>query len=65
MLTQKRVKSNYGYNYEVQICVMYATELSINNPKNPVKPILIFTEPSKNKFQIIFQNLKSTTMQRE
>lgn len=28
---------------------MYATELSINNPKNPVKPILIFTEPSKNK----------------
>ena len=44
---------------------MYATELSINNPKNPVKPILISQNHQKTKFQIIFQNLKSTTMQRE
>ena len=28
---------------------MYAMELSINNPKKPVKPIPICTEPSKNK----------------
>ena len=27
---------------------MYAMELSINNPKKPVKPIPICTEPSKN-----------------